>query len=192
MAKPPLNGVAETEYTKSHLRGLSSLLKNSLRVHELVAGSSAWQVRATKDKAKVGGFIAPHSFMLPRVRTYHTRKPSRFAHALSARLLDNGWRGRRSDTYADGTIKINPISLCSHADFCQKLNREICHSLIWHSGESESALKRFEPVAVAKLQWDGRGTLFALVAARRRKVFKRGRKALLNDFCRAFGHAKAR
>ena len=54
---------------KSHLRGLSSLLKNSLRVHELVAGSSAWQVRATKDKAKVGGFIAPHSFMLPRVRT---------------------------------------------------------------------------------------------------------------------------
>ncbi len=70
---------------KSHLRGLSSLLKNSLRVHELVAGSSAWQVRATKDKAKVGGFIAPHSFMLPRVRTYHTRKPSRFVHALPAR-----------------------------------------------------------------------------------------------------------
>ena len=37
VAKPPLNGVAETEYTKSHLRGLSSLLKNTLRVHELVA-----------------------------------------------------------------------------------------------------------------------------------------------------------
>ena len=37
MAKPPLNGVAETEYTKSHLRGLSSLLKNTFRVHELVA-----------------------------------------------------------------------------------------------------------------------------------------------------------
>ena len=72
---------------KSHLRGLSSLLKNSLRVHELVAGSSAWQVRATKDKAKVGGFIAPHSFMLPRVRTYHTKEPSRFVHALSARPL---------------------------------------------------------------------------------------------------------
>ena len=29
VAKPPLNGVAETEYTKSHLRGLSSLLKNT-------------------------------------------------------------------------------------------------------------------------------------------------------------------
>ena len=41
---------------KSHLRGLSSLLKNSLRVHELVARSSAWQVRAARDRAKVGGF----------------------------------------------------------------------------------------------------------------------------------------
>ena len=56
MAKPPLNGVAETEYTKSHLRGLSSLLKNTLRVHELVARSSAWRVSAAKDKVKVGGF----------------------------------------------------------------------------------------------------------------------------------------
>ena len=37
MAKPPLNGVAETEYTKSHLRGFSILLKISFRVHELVA-----------------------------------------------------------------------------------------------------------------------------------------------------------
>ena len=54
MAKPPLNGVAETEYTKSHLRGFSILLKiffpvsatptnalralvNSRGMHELVA-----------------------------------------------------------------------------------------------------------------------------------------------------------
>ena len=41
---------------KSHLRGLSSLLKNTLRVHELVARSSAWRVSAAKDKVKVGGF----------------------------------------------------------------------------------------------------------------------------------------
>ena len=33
---------------KSHLRGLSSLLKNTFRVHELVAGSSAWRVRAAQ------------------------------------------------------------------------------------------------------------------------------------------------
>ena len=33
---------------KSHLRGLSSLLKNTSRVHEFVARSSAWRVRAAK------------------------------------------------------------------------------------------------------------------------------------------------
>ena len=47
---------------KSHLRGLSSLLKNTLRVHELVAGSSAWRVRAAQNKAKIGSFAAPHDF----------------------------------------------------------------------------------------------------------------------------------
>ena len=62
MAKPPLNGVAETEYTKSHLRGFSILLKISFRVHELVARSSAWQVRVAKDRAKIGSFTAPHNF----------------------------------------------------------------------------------------------------------------------------------
>ena len=30
-------------------------------------------------------------------------------------------------------------------------NREVHHSLTWHSSESESALERFEPVAVIKL-----------------------------------------
>ena len=59
-------------------------------------------------------------------------------------------------------------------------NREVCHSLTWHSGKSESALERFEPIAVATLWLDGRGTLFALVAARRQKVFKRG---ILSSFC---------
>ena len=83
-----------TKSTKSHLRGLSSLLKNTFRVHELVARSSAWQVRAAKDRAKVGGFTAPRNRILPRVRTYHTKKPSRFVHALSARPLKvQGGRG---------------------------------------------------------------------------------------------------
>ena len=45
----------------------------------------------------------------------------------------------------------NPISLCSHADAHPNLNREVRHSLTWHSSESESALERFEPVAVAML-----------------------------------------
>ena len=29
--------------------------------------------------------------------------------------------------------------------------REVCHSLTWHSSKSESALERFEPVAMVKL-----------------------------------------
>ena len=63
-------------------------------------------------------------------------------------------------------------------------NREVCHSLTWHSGKSESALERFEPIAVATLWLDGRGTLFALVAARRQKVFKRGIDTYAKHVCR--------
>jgi len=59
-------------------------------------------------------------------------------------------------------------------------NREVRHSLTWHSSKSESALERFEPVAAAMLWSDGQGTLFAPVAARRRKVFKRGKHS---SFC---------
>ena len=91
-------------------------------------------------------------------------------HALSARPL-KVQGGRDSSTCADETIKTNPISLCSHPDAHPNFNREVRRSLTWHSSESESALKRFEPVTVTMLLWDGRGTLFALVAARRQGVF---------------------
>ena len=168
-----------TKSTKSHLRGLSSLLKNSFRVHELFARSSAWRVRAARGKAKIGGFALSAISAIPRVRTYHTKKPSRFVHALPARPL-KVQGGRGSDTYADGTIKITFISLCSHTDAHPNLNREVRHSLTWHSSKSESALERFEPVAVVMLWSDGRDTLFALVAARRQKEFKRGKRS---SFC---------
>ena len=43
--------------TKSQQGGLApSSFRTTGGVHELVAGSSAWQVRAAKDKSKVGGF----------------------------------------------------------------------------------------------------------------------------------------
>ena len=58
--------------------------------------------------------------------------------------------------------------------------REVCHSLTWHSSESESALERFEPVAVVQQLPDGRGSVFARVAARRQKEIKRG---ILSSFC---------
>ena len=178
-----------TKSTKSHQRERSPLFENSspvsatptnaLRalVHSPRArvsrASHACQVRAAQNKAKAGDFAAPTVSAIPRVRTYHTRKPSRFVHALYARQL-KVQGGRESNACADGTIKINLIPLCSHTDAHPNLNREVCHSLTWHSSKSESALERFEPVAAAMLWSDGQGTLFAPVAARRQKVFKRG------------------
>ena len=96
---------------KSHLRGLfppvsatptnalralvhSSLLKNSLRVHELVAGSSAWQVRAVKGGAKVGSFTTSHDFNhTTRANISHEK-----AEQIRARIVCTpagyGWCGR--------------------------------------------------------------------------------------------------
>ena len=88
--------------------------------------------------------------------------------------------GRGFGTCADETIKITLILLCSHTDTHPNFNREARHSLTWHSSESESALERFEPVAVVQQLPDGRGSVFALVAARRQKVFKRG---IPSSFC---------
>ena len=87
-------------------------------------------------------------------------------HALPARP-HNRVGGRESNACADGTIKIKPILLCSHTDAHPNFNREVRHSLTWHSSESESALERFEPVAVVQQLPDGRGSVFARVAARR-------------------------
>ena len=83
----------------------------------------------------------------------------------------------------------NPISLCSHPDAHPNLNREVRRSLTWHSSESESALERFEPVAVAMLWRDGSLAMFAPVAARRRKVLKEESVPLFVLFV-LFGQAK--
>ena len=92
--------------------------------------------------------------------------------------------GRGWSLCVDGTIKITFISLCSHTDAHPNLNREVRHSLTWHSSESESALERFEPVAAAKLWLDGRGSVFAPVAARRQKEIKRGIDTYAEHVCR--------
>ena len=47
-------------------------------MHELVARSSAWQVRATQSRAKVGGFAAPHGFV------YATR--ANIAHEIAEQI----------------------------------------------------------------------------------------------------------
>ena len=80
--------------------------------------------------------------------------------------------------------KQTSIWLCSHPVPHPELNREVRHSPTWHSSESESALERFEPVAVVQQLPDGRGIVFAPVAARRRKVFKRGIDTYAKHVCR--------
>ena len=107
-------------------------------------------------------------------------------HALSARP-HNRVGGRGWSLCADGTTVINLILLCSHPDTHPNLNREVRHSPTWHSSESESALKRFEPVTITKR--DGRGSVFALVAARRQKVLKEESIPLFVLFV-LFGQAK--
>ena len=47
--------------TKSHLRGLSALLKNTLRVHELVARAVRGKCVRQRGKGKIGSFTAPRS-----------------------------------------------------------------------------------------------------------------------------------
>ena len=81
--------------TKSHIRERSPLLYISLYLFpraRVSRASHAWQVRAARDKAKVGGFALSAISTIPRVRTYHTKKPSRFVHALSARPHIKVWR----------------------------------------------------------------------------------------------------
>ena len=100
---------------KSHQRERSPLFANSPRVHELVARAMRGKCVRQRGKGKIGSFTTPRNFILPRVRTYHTKKPSRFVHALPARPLKvHGGRG--CSPCADETIKITFISLCSRTD----------------------------------------------------------------------------
>ena len=79
---------------KSHLRGFSILLKIFFRVHELVARAMRGECVRHGLMVQVSSFAALRNLILPRVRTYHTKKPSRFVHALSARPLKvQGGRG---------------------------------------------------------------------------------------------------
>ena len=92
---------------KSHLRGLSSLLKSSFRAHELVA--RAMRGKCVRQMVKRKSAVLPLSMVsaISRVRTYHTKKLSRFVHASPARP-HNRVGGRGSSTRADGS-----------KDFCQ-------------------------------------------------------------------------
>ncbi len=171
-----------TKSTKSHLRGLSSLLKNTFRVHELVARAMRGKCvrQMAKLKSTMSYFPQPHTTTRANISHEEAEQIRARIVCTPAESAGRAW----GSLCADGTIKINPISLCSHQDTHPNLNREVCHSPTWHSSKSESALERFEPVAVVQQLRDGRGTLFARVAARRQKVFKRGIDTYAEHVCR--------
>ncbi len=79
-------------YQKSFKRAFLPLKKHPPRAR-VSRASHAWRVRAAQGKAKVGGFTALRNYILPRVRTQYTKKPSRFVHALPARPLKKRWAG---------------------------------------------------------------------------------------------------
>ena len=94
--------------TKSQQGGLAPSSLQPPRRARVSRASHAWQVRAANGKAKVGGFALLAISTIPRVRTYHTRKPSRFVHALSARPL-KVQGGREFSLCADGMESISFI-----------------------------------------------------------------------------------
>ena len=75
-------------YQKSYKRAFLPLIYLLPRAR-VSRTSHAWRVHAARDKSKVSGFALPTISAIPRVRTYHTKEPSRFVHALPARPLDN-------------------------------------------------------------------------------------------------------
>ena len=81
----------DQKYQKSYKRAFLPLIYLLPRAR-VSRTSHAWRVHAARDKSKVSGFALPTISAIPRVRTYHTKEPSRFVHALSARPLKNVWR----------------------------------------------------------------------------------------------------
>ena len=77
-------------------------LVNSRGVHELVARTMRGEHVRQRAERKSVVLLSSVTAYYPCVRTYHTKEPSRFVHALSARPLKvHG--GRDSNMRADGT-----------------------------------------------------------------------------------------
>ena len=72
-----------TKSTKSHLRGISSLLKNTLRVHELVARAVRGECVRHRLMVQVGSFAAPCDFS----HTTRANKVHEVAEQIRARIV---------------------------------------------------------------------------------------------------------
>ena len=102
----PLSYFSMTKSTKSQQGGLTpSFLRTTVRRARVSRASHAWRVRAAKGRAEVDNVVLSAISTIPRVRTYHTKKPSRFVHALSARPLKVHWRACGSSC-ADGMARV--------------------------------------------------------------------------------------
>ena len=82
MAKPPLNGVAETEYTKSHQRERSPLFENSSRVHELVARAMRGECVRQRTEQKSAVLRSPQHHTTTRANISHEK-----AEQIRARIV---------------------------------------------------------------------------------------------------------
>ena len=80
---------------KSQQGGLApSSFRTTGGVHELVARAVRGKCVRQRLMVQVDSLALSAILTIPRVRTYHAMKSSRFVHALPARPLDNVWRGR--------------------------------------------------------------------------------------------------
>ena len=103
MAKPPLNGVSETEYTKSHQREFSPLVENSSRVHELVAYSMRGECVRHGSRTKVGGFAVLRDCILPTRANMSHEKAEQIRARIVCTPAEKKMGGRESSTHADRT-----------------------------------------------------------------------------------------
>ena len=97
----PLSYFSVTKSTKSHLRGFSILLKNTFRVHELVA--RALRGECVRQRTERKSLVSRSPQSQPYHACEHITRKSRAdscTHCLHARWIMGGGRG--FGTYADG------------------------------------------------------------------------------------------
>ena len=135
----------DQKYQKSFKRAFLPLKKHLPRAR-VSRASHAWCVRAANGRAKAGDFAAPHSLILPRVRTYHTKEPSRFVHALSARPL-KVQGGRDSSTCADGSR-----NFCQPSPAGEGVARSVTDEVLLYLYCKKTYFAMFAPILLPKSQ----------------------------------------
>ena len=79
-------------YQKSARRTRAVLLANHRGVHELVAGSSAWQVRAANGKAKVGSLFTLHIFSYTTRANISHEEAEQIRARIACTPAESAWR----------------------------------------------------------------------------------------------------